>query len=357
MCTGVVGGTAFRHLARGGVTLHKPQSLAAAACAALLAFGLFGCGGGDAKTDSKTDAKADAPKTQTENLRFVTGGESGTYYAYGNVLGQFATNGDYGVNVSALAGNGSQANIQALEDGDADIAFCQSDVLAYAYDGTNLFEGAPYKDFSIVADLYQEQVQIVTCDPSIKTVADLAGKTVSVGAAGSGVYFNALDVLGVYDLTLDDINPVYQSFADSADSLKDNKIDAAFIVAGAPTTAITDLSTTKTAYLVSMDDAHVDELMAISPYYSKAVIPADTYGLEGPTTTVSVGAVVIANNSVSEDAIYNFTKSLFEGAESNADAHAKYKELVIEDAAGITSVPYHPGAAKYFEEQEITVGK
>ena len=139
--------------------------------------------------------------------------------------------------------------------------------------------------------------------------------------------------------------------------LEGSPIDAAFIVAGAPTTAITDLSTTKTAYLVSMDDAHVDELMAISPYYSKAVIPADTYGLEGPTTTVSVGAVVIANNSVSEDAIYNFTKSLFEGAESNADAHAKYKELVIEDAAGITSVPYHPGAAKYFEEQEITVGK
>ncbi|MCI2241224.1 TAXI family TRAP transporter solute-binding subunit [Adlercreutzia faecimuris] len=337
--------------------MKKTKILAAAACAALLAFGLFGCGGNDAKSESKSDAKSDAPAVQTENLRFVTGGESGTYYAYGNVLGQYATNGDYNVNVSALSGNGSQANIQALEDGDADIAFCQSDVLAYAYEGTNLFDGAPYKDFSIVADLYQEQVQIVTCDPSIKTVADLAGKTVSVGAAGSGVYFNALDVLGVYDLTLDDINPVYQSFADSADSLKDNKIDAAFIVAGAPTTAITDLSTTKTAYLVSMDDAHVDELMAISPYYSKAVIPADTYGLEGPVTTVSVGAVVIANNSVSEDAIYNFTKSLFDGQENNADAHAKYKELVIEDAAAITSVPYHPGAAKYYEEQEIEVGK
>ena len=101
--------------------------------------------------------------------------------------------------------------------------------------GTNIFEkDGAYKDFSIVADLYQEQVQIVTCDPNIKTVADLAGKNVSVGAAGSGVYFNAVDVLAAYDMTLDDIKPVYQSFADSADSLKDNKIDAAFIVAGAP---------------------------------------------------------------------------------------------------------------------------
>ena len=270
-------------------------------------------------------------------------------------MAQYATNGDYGVSVTSLAGNGSQANVQALEDGDADIAFCQSDVLAYAYNGTNLFEGAAYKDFSVVANLYQEQVQIVTCNPDIKTVADLKGKTVSVGAAGSGVYFNAVDVLSAYDLTLDDITPVYQSFADSADSLKDDKIDAAFIVAGAPTTAITDLSTTKTAYLVGMDDEHVEKLMAASPYYSKAVIAADVYGLDTDTTTVSVGAVVIANNSVSEDAIYGLTKSLFEGAEKNTSAHAKYKELDIKNASSITTVSYHPGAAKYYEEQGITV--
>lgn len=328
----------------------KFLALFAVALTGVMAMGLVGCGGsGDA---AKSDGGAAA---ETANLRFVTGGESGTYYAYGNVLAQYATNGDYGVAVTALAGNGSQANVQALQDDDADIAFCQSDVLAYAYEGTNLFEGAGYEDFSIVADLYQEQVQIVTCDPNIKTVADLAGKTVSVGAAGSGVYFNALDVLAAYDLSLEDIEPVYQSFGDSADSLKDNKIDAAFIVAGAPTTAITDLSTTKTAYLVSMDDEHVSKLLDASPYYAKAVISADTYGLESDVTTVSVGAVIIANDNLSEDAVYGLTKSIFEGAENNADAHAKYKELMIEDAAAISTVPYHPGAAKYYAEQDITV--
>ena len=211
------------------------------------------------------------------------------------------------------------------------------------------------RDFSVVASLYQEQVQIVTCNPDIKSVADLKGKTVSVGAAGSGVYFNAIDVLAAYDMTLEDITPVYQSFGDSADSLKDEKIDAAFIVAGAPTTAITDLSTTKTAYLVSMDQAHVDKLLKASPYYAAATISADTYGLDADVLTVSVGAVVIANDSVSEEAIYNLTKSLFDGAENNASAHAKYNELDMEEAASVTSVPYHPGAAKYFEEQGITV--
>lgn len=328
--------------------MKKLKSLLAVAFVGVLAFALVGCSG---NSDSDGDSA-----NQSSNLRFVTGGESGTYYAYGSVLSQYATNGDYGVNVSALSGNGSQANVQALQDGDADVAFCQSDVLAYAYDGTNLFEEeGPYKDFSVVANLYQEQVQIVTCDPNIKSVSDLKGKTVSVGAAGSGVYFNALDILKAYDLTLDDIKPVYQDFADSADSLKDGKIDAAFIVAGAPTTAITDLSTTKTAYLVSMDDAHVEKLLKASPYYSKAVIDGDVYGLDYNTTTVSVGAVVIANDSVPEEAVYQLVKSMFDGAENNAEAHAKYGELDLKNAASITSVPYHPGAAKYFAEQEVEV--
>ena len=330
--------------------MKKFKAVLALALAGVIGLGLAGCGSG-----SGGDSSEGGTTGGTTNMRFMTGGESGTYYAYGSVLAQYATNGDYGLSVTALSSNGSQANVQALQDGDADIVFCQSDVLAYAYDGTSLFEGAAYQDFSIVANLYQEQVQIVTCDPNIKTVADLAGKTVSVGAANSGVYFNAVDILAAYDLTLDDIEPVYQSFADSADSLKDAKIDAAFIVAGTPTTAITDLSTTKTAYLVSMDDEHVEKLLAASPYYMKDVISADTYGLDADVTTVSVGAVVIANDNVPEEAIYNFTKSLFDGAQDNASAHAKYEELELQNAASVASVGYHPGAAKYFEEQGVTV--
>lgn len=121
-------------------------------------------------------------------------------------------------------------------------------------------------------------------------------------------------------------SPYIRAFGDSADSLKDGKIDAAFIVAGAPTTAITDLSTTKTAYLVSMDDAHVEKPHEGFPYYAKAVISADAYGLESDVTTVSVGAVILANDNMPEEAVYGFTKSLFDGAQSNADAHAKYQE-------------------------------
>lgn len=305
--------------------------------ALVMSLSLVACGGGS-----------------SAKLRFVTGGESGTYYAFGSVIAQHATN-NAGINVVGLVGNGSQANIEELQAGNADLAFCQSDVMAYAYEGTNIFD-AKVDCFSTVAALYTEQVQIVTVDPSIKTVADLKGKNVSIGAAGSGVFFNAVDILGAYGLDVEkDINPTYQSFGDSADALKDGKIDAAFIVAGAPTTAITDLATTKAVSLVSLDDEHIDKLLASSPYYTKCTIPADVYGLDADTTTVGVGAVILARDDVSEDAIYALCADIFDNAADLVSSHAKYGELSLEYAASITSVPYHAGAVKYFAEHNMTV--
>ncbi len=193
----------------------------------------------------------------------------------GNKVGDLTS-----TSVTTVASGGSAANIQSMQRGDAQLGFVQSDVMAYAYDGIRSFEetGA-MTDFSTVATLYMEQVQIVTVDPDIKTVADLTGKRVSVGAAGSGVYFNAVDMLGAYGLDVDnDIVPTYQSFADSAEALKDGQIDAAFIVAGAPTTAVTDLAAGREISLVSLDQEHIDALIETSPYYSPNTISKDVYG-------------------------------------------------------------------------------
>ena len=260
-------------------------------------------------------------------------------------------------------GNGSQSNVQELQDGNAELAFCQSDVMAYAYNGTNIFADHGKVDcFSTVAALYMEQVQIVTVDPTIKTVEDLAGKKVSVGAAGSGVYFNAKDILTAYGLgdvnendEFTQINATYQSFGDSANDLKDGKIDAAFIVAGAPTTAVTDLATTKDVHLVSLDDEHIAKLLETSDYYTKTVISKDVYGLDEDVTTVAVAAVILARNDVSEDAIYALTADIFDNAADLVSSHAKYGELSLEFGSSITSVPYHPGAAKYFAEKGFDV--
>ena len=319
--------------------------------ALVMALSLVACGGGSDNAGNGDGDNADTAK----QLRFVTGGESGTYYAFGNVIANHAVN-NAGVDIVALAGNGSQSNVFELEDGNAELAFCQSDVMAYAYAGTNLFaETGAVTCFSVLGALYTEQVQIVTVDPSIKTVADLKGKNVSIGAAGSGVYFNAIDILGAYGLTEDDIKPTYQSFGDSADALKNGQIDVAFIVAGAPTTAVTDLATTKDVNLVSLDAEHVAALLASSPYYTECTIPAATYGLDADVTTVGVGAVVLVRDDVSEDAVYALCADIFDNAASLTDTHAKYGEVTLEYAASMTSVPYHAGAVKYFAEKGITV--
>lgn len=303
-------------------------------------FAMVSCGGGEGGGSS-------------DKLTFTTGGETGTYYAFGGVIAQSVSS-NTSTSVTAVSSDGSKANVLLLAAGDAQLGFCQSDVMDYAYNGTSTFaDVGAVKDFSTVANLYLEQVQIVTCDPSIKSVADLKGKKVSVGAAGSGVYFNAMDVLGVYGMTEDDIVANYQGFGESADSLTDGTIDAAFVVAGAPTNNVVSLATSKDVYLVSLDDAHIDQLIAKSPYYTKVTIPADVYGLDSDTTTVAVGAVVIARDDVSEDAVYNFVSTLFGNKDSLA--HGKAAELDLAVASSVTAVPYHPGAAKFFSEQGITV--
>ena len=289
-------------------------------------------------------------------LTFTTGGTSGTYYAYGNVLAQYITN-HSNVAVTAVAGNGSAANIDLLDLGEAQLGFVQNDVAYYAHNGIRFaqYEGQPVDSFTALAALYTETVQLITCDPSITSVADLKGKNVSIGSQGSGVYFNALDFLAAYGLGLDDINPQYLSFGDSAEALKDLKIDAAFVVAGAPTPAVTDLCTTKGAYLVPLDDEHVAKLQEISSAYTRSVSPAGTYASQAEdVVTVGVKATIIANGQVTDDQAYTIVKTIFEGKDAITEAHAKGAELDLAYAS-TCGLPYHPGAAKYFAEQGITV--
>jgi TRAP transporter TAXI family solute receptor len=229
--------------------------------------------------------------------------------------------------------------------------------MSYAWDGTRSFEKeGKISSFRTVAGLYAESVQLVTMDPSIKSVADLKGKSVSIGAPGSGVYFNAIDVLTAAGLTENDIKAQYQSFADSADALKDKKIDAAFIVAGAPTPAITELATTNEAYLVPIDGTIAEKLMADCPFYSAYKIPANTYpGQKEDVLTVTVKATLIVDANASEEDVYKLTAAIYENIEAITGENAKGAELSIENATSGLTVPFHKGAAKYFAEKGVTV--
>ena len=285
-----------------------------------------------------------------------TGGTSGTYYAFGGVLGQYIKN-NANIDVTVVSTDGSKANIQGVDAGDYQLGTVQSDVMAYAWAGTRSFETEGKVDsFRVIAGLYAESVQLVTMDPEIKSVADLKGKAVSIGAPGSGVYFNAIDVLNAAGLTEEDIKPQYQSFADSADSLKDGKISAAFIVAGAPTPAITELCTTNNAYLVPIDGDVAANLMAECPFYTVYSIPAGTYdGQTEDVQTVTVKATLIVSASASEDDVYKLTAAIFDNIDAITAEHGKGAELSLENATDGMTAPFHAGAAKYFAEKGIQV--
>jgi TRAP transporter TAXI family solute receptor len=293
----------------------------------------------------------------TTTMTMGTGSPTGTYYAYGGVLGQYVKN-ETGISVNAVSTGGSKDNIQAIDAGDYQLGTVQSDVMDYAWNGTRSFEADGKIDtFRTVAGLYAEAVQLITVNPEIKTVADLKGKKISIGAPGSGVYFNAMDVLSAAGLTEADIKPQYQNFDESADALKDGKIDAAFIVAGAPTPAITELSMTNSnTRIVPIDGAFAQKLMEENSFYSVYKIPANTYSNQAEeVATVTVKATLIVSADASEEDVYKLTAAIFDNTDAIAKEHAKGAELSLENATVGATVPFHAGAAKYFKEKGIEV--
>ena len=327
-----------------------------------MAVSLTACGGRDkpeeskpaesAATASSMEESQAAPTGEAVNWNFATGGSTGTYYAYGgviaNVFGEKVPN----VKLTVQSTGASKANIFSLDDNEAQIGFVQNDVMDYAMKGESLFkEDGAITSFAAVAALYPETCQIVGTK-GLTSVADLKGKNVSVGDAGSGVEFNATQILAAYGIDINkDITKHNLSFGDSAEALKDGKIDAFFCVAGAPTTAITELATTNEISILSVDKEHADQLKKDFPFYSDITIPANSYkGVETDVTTVAVKATLICRKDLPEDAVYNLVKGIFENKDAIAKSHAKGEMLDPEYAVDAISVPFHPGAEKYFKE-------
>ena len=298
-----------------------------------------------------------APAAVSANLTMGTGGEAGTYYAVGGVIGGYVSQ-KTAVSINVVASGGSAANLTGIcVDKIYDLATVQSDVMTYAYNGTNSFADVGVLDgFRVLGGLYAETVQIVSVDPSIKSVTDLKGKTVCVGDVGSGTYFNTVDILAAYDMTIDDLDPVFQSFNASTESLRDGKIAAAFTTAGAPTPSIVDLATTNALNFISIDDAHMSKLLAACPWYASYTIPAGTYsGFDSDTVTVTVKATLVCRADLPDDVAYAIVSTIFDNTADIAALHAKGAELSLAFATDGIAVPFAAGAAKYYAEKGITV--
>lgn len=305
--------------------------------AVVMALGLCACGGGGSSS----------------TLNMATGGTSGTYYGFSGVLANVLNEavGDT-LNITVESTGASGANIDLIDTGADQLAIVQNDVMYYAYTATDMYEGkTPLESYSAVMSCYPEYVQIIA-NKNITSIEDLKGKKVSVGDAGSGVEFNARQILAAYGIDIDsDIEKNNQGFADSADSLKNGTIDAAFVVAGYPTTAVSELASTYSFNILAIDQEHADALMSEYGFYTYGVIPGGTYScVAEDVPAVAVMATIIARNDVEEDVIYTLVKGIFDNQDAITEGHAKGAELSVETAVSGIDIPFHPGAVKYFTE-------
>ncbi|MCL1981740.1 MAG: TAXI family TRAP transporter solute-binding subunit [Clostridiales bacterium] len=289
---------------------------------------------------------------QTTRLIMVTGGTSGTYYAYGGVIATMLTDKVQNLEITANTSGASAANARSLKNSEAELAILQNDVLDYAYNGTEMMaDDGGMPTLRTIATLYPEVVQIVATKSSgIGSVADLKGKRVCVGDAGSGTEANARQVLAAYGLEFSDLGKVENlSFGDAATAMQNGTIDASFTTAGVPNPAITELNNTTNIVIIPIDGAEAAGLLAQYPFYSEYTINDDDYGVGG-AKTVAILATLACTKDLDEDLAYNITKALFENQATLAAGHAKGNELSPASAVQGVSIPFHPGAEKYYKE-------
>lgn len=305
---------------------------------------LAACGGDDGGEE------AGDPSTDPEMIQIATGGTSGTYYPLGGEMATIISD-NTDVTADAISSNASAENVMSIENGDLDVAFVQTDVVAHAVEGINAFD-EPVENVQAMGSLYPETVQIVTTAGSgIESVEDLAEKTVSVGAPGSGTFINAEQILEVHDMTIDDIDAQNLDFGESTGGIQDGNIDAAFITSGTPTGAVEGLAASVDVSIVPIAQDKIDELTEAYPYYAADTIEEGTYSLSEDVETVAVLAALAVSSSLSEDLVYEMTKAIYENAEGMA--HDKASFITKDTALDGIDIEVHPGAQRYFDEEGI----
>ena len=295
---------------------------------------------------------AGCSKNAKKDYILATGGTGGTYYPFGGAIANIWNTKIENMNVTAQATGASAENLRLINKGEAEYAIVQNDVMDYAYNGTDLFAGEKLANIMTIGTLYPEVVQIaVSKDSGIKSIADFKGKRISVGDAGSGVEFNAKQIMEGYGLTFDDIKKNNLSFKESAEGIQNGTLDGCFVTAGVPNAALQELAFTAGLTLVPVDGDAAKKICKKYGYYTQTTIPGGTYkGTDDDTPALAIKATLAVSSKLDDQTVYEMTKALFENLYELATAHAKGKEVSAKAAVTGVSVPFHPGAKKYFKE-------
>ncbi|SFN27430.1 TAXI family TRAP transporter solute-binding subunit [Marinobacter pelagius] len=303
---------------------------------------------------------AASTSVSAQEQRFVTigtGGVTGVYYPAGGAICRLVNmdRKEHGIRCSVESTGGSVYNLNAIRQGELDLAVAQSDWQYHAYNGTSQFEddGANEK-LRAVFSLHPEPFTVVASKASgIKNFEDLEGKRVSVGNPGSGQRATAEVLMEEMGWTMDKFSLAAElKAAEQSQALCDGNIDAFFYTVGHPSGSIKEATTSCDSVLVNVDNASTEKLIADHPYYRKATIPGGMYrGSDEDVTTFGVAATFVSSTDVPEDVVYEVVKAVFENFDSFKRLHPAFanlqKEEMVQDAL---SAPLHPGAAKYYKE-------
>jgi uncharacterized protein len=295
---------------------------------------------------------------QKPMLSVVSGGTGGVYYPLGGGLANLLTERLDGFQVTAEVTGGSVDNLRLVGSGRADIGFSMVDAAWDAYKGADRFaDGAlPVRTLAV---LYPNRMQVVTVESSgIAAMADLRGRRVSIGSAGSATELMALRVLETYDLQ-DAVTRERLSVAESVNAMRDRKIDAFFWAGGVPTAAVTDLAASPGTRLRLIDHADAVEKMnaRYGPLYSASSIAKDAYpGMQRENANVTVWNILFVSPDMPEELAYRIVQSLFENKQALVNVHKEAGHIALENQSKrLSPIPFHPGAARYFAEKGVKV--
>lgn len=298
-----------------------------------------------------------APAVAQMQLSIATGGTGGVYYPMGGGLAEIINNNIDGYSAAAEVTGASVANMGLIATGDADLALALADTVAQAYTGTGRFEGQQLPMIRGLASMYANMVQIVTLEGSgIRTLGDLVGRRVSIGAPGSGTEVNAQQILEANGITYDMIDEQRLNFNETADALGNGDIDAGFWSVGAPTSSILNLATTQSIVMVELNADEMAAALDANPIFAMTTLAGGLYnGVDQPVAVLGVPNVLTVSSEMDEELAYQITRAMFENIADLQAVHPAANQTTVEFTLAATPVPLHPGAIRYYEEIGATV--
>jgi len=299
---------------------------------------------------------ASCAKNETVYFTIGTAGTAGALYPMGVAMAQTITDHVEGFAATGESTAASIANIKGLKDGSFGWAISQTEVASLAYYGKGGYEGNAVPELRALFSTIYNYLQVFTLEgKGIDTFEDFKGKTIGVGAAGSGGAMMAEVLLDCYDMTLDDVHAQYMSESDAVAALKDGKIDGFICTHPLNSAALTELVTSANAKMINIDN---DKFYETIPAYTKFTVPAGTYeGIDYDVVTPKARIIMLTTkDAFTEEQIYEMVKAIWENREEWAGcAKSVSEQVILETALQEIDIPLHKGAIRYFEEIGLTV--